>query len=200
MRFRCVAMNTMLVLMIAGGLGAAGYGALRDATAQPADSAAVADPAEAPQPPATAPEVEPDNSAPNPAAAVSAPEAASNGAETPAAEAPVVVDVEIDPVATGAQIISYIRAGKWFAAAIAILTFLIWLLRAVISTWVPWLKTRPGGYALASAASFVAVLSVARVAGADFSLMLLVDAAAAAVTTWLAAAGLHTTVKDKATS
>lgn len=86
-----------------------------------------------------------------------------------------------------------VRAGKWgIAFGLALLLLIAGLRTAVLGSWIPWFKTRIGGYALAFATAAGAVIGVAHAASVGFSLGLL----GAALWAGAGAIGLHQGQKD----
>lgn len=91
------------------------------------------------------------------------------------------------------QLRQLVQAGKWGAALVVVLLLIIAGLRtAVLGSWIPWLKTRIGGYVLAFLTAFGAVLSAAMAASVPISPGLL----GAALWAGAGAIGLHQGQKD----
>ena len=86
-----------------------------------------------------------------------------------------------------------VQAGKWGAAVGVLLLLIIAGLRTVVlGSWIPWFKTRIGGYVLAFLTAVGAVIGGALAAEVSISLGLL----AAAVWAGAGAIGLHQGQKD----
>ncbi len=91
------------------------------------------------------------------------------------------------------KLLEAVRAGEWgIAFGVALLLLIAGLRTAVLGSWIPWLKTRIGGYVLAFATAAGAVIGVANAAGAGLSLGLL----GAALWAGAGAIGLHQGQKD----
>ncbi len=91
------------------------------------------------------------------------------------------------------KLLDAVRAGQWgIAFGLALLLLIAGLRAKVLGSWIPWFKTRIGGYALAFATATGAVIGVAQAAGVGLSLGLL----GAALWAGAGAIGLHQGQKD----
>lgn len=93
---------------------------------------------------------------------------------------------ETDPVSIGQEIFWRIRSGEWLPALAAALVLLVWAVRRFLSKFVPWFKTKLGGYVVAFTTSLALTVSAAITAGESISFGLFTMALGAA---WAAAGG-----------
>lgn len=90
-----------------------------------------------------------------------------------------------DPTSTIANLYSYITTGKGTAALGAALTLIVFVLRHyALGSWIPWFKTKVGGYVLNFGTPLLAYLATGLSSGAPFSVSLLINALGAG---WVAA-------------
>lgn len=162
-----------------------------DAYAQPADVGAVAEPAGAPETPATTPaDPAPESDVPRETIAT-----AAGGATSPPADGArgETAETGVDDLAV--QLLAAIRSGEWLPAfGLALMLLIAGLRHWFLGSWIPWLKTRRGGYVLAFGTAAVAVFGTALAAGGGLTMGLVGVAFGAG---W-AAIGMYQTGKDAA--
>ncbi len=96
-------------------------------------------------------------------------------------------------IETGLKLWQAVRSGEWgVAVGLAIVLLVAGLRTVVLGSWIPWFKTRLGGYVLAFATGAGVIIGPSLAAGTGLSLGLV----GAALSAGWAAIGMHLTYKD----
>lgn len=100
--------------------------------------------------------------------------------------------MEADPITLVGQIFEASQQGHWLVVTGLALMLVVWVAKRFLAGWIPFLKTRPGGYVLAFSCALVPPLAAVLVGGAVPTLQMFLTSLSAA----LVASGGWEAVRD----